>query len=191
MIEGLRTRCRPVEREDQAFIHELNADPEVRRNVVGWAMPASLHAQESWFEREEPSTTHRFIVEDLSGERIGLTGLWGIDWHSRNALTALKIGGTTPQRGKGYGTDAIMTMMAFAFDDVGLERLYSEIIESNTASRRAYVERCGWTVEGVARSHVWREGALVDVLHVGILREDFYQHPQAAEYVSRLRRSTV
>jgi len=122
------------------------------------------------------------MVEDLKGNPIGLTGLWDVDWHNRNALTALKLGGDAPQRGRGLGSDAIMSVMAFAFYDVGLDRLYGSILEGNAASLKAYTQRCGWKVEGTARGHIWRHGEFVNLLHVGVLRSDFEQLPNAHEY---------
>ena len=183
MIRGLKTVSRPMESGDQAFIHELNTDPVVRGNVVGWDFPSSLTHQEKWFGSSAPSsTTNRWIVEDLEGNALGLTGLWDVDWHNRNAMTALKLGGKVPQRGRGFGTDAVMSVMAFAFYDVGLERLHSTILETNTASRNLYTGRCGFAVEGTSRNHVWRHGSFVNLLQIGILREDFDRLANARKY---------
>jgi RimJ/RimL family protein N-acetyltransferase len=183
MIHGLKTLCRSIESADQAFLHELNADPVVRANVVGWEFPSSLNKQTKWFEAQVPSSTHRWIVEDLAGNALGLTGLWDIDWHNRNALTALKLGGPAPKRGEGLGSDAIMAVMAFAFYDAGLERLYSTILKDNVASLKAYTEKCGWQIEGTSRKHIWRHGAFEDLLQVGVLREDFDKLPNSREYI--------
>jgi RimJ/RimL family protein N-acetyltransferase len=186
MIEGKLTRIRPVEQRDLQFLRELGNDPVVRSNVVGWDWPLSDAGQERWFGTSaESSTTRRFLVESKSGDPLGLTGLWDIDWHSRNALTALKLGGRDGVRGRGYGSDAIKAVTAFAFLDVGLERLYSTILVTNEASLRAYCEKSGFTVEGRARRHVWRNGGFVDLVHIGILREDFEALPDAGDY-SRL-----
>lgn len=182
MIRGLRTTCRPIESRDQEFIHNLDSDPVVRANVVGWDFPSSLSHQERWFETLAPSVTHRWIVEDLEGKALGLTGLWDVDWHNRNALTGLKIGGNDPQRGLGFGRDAIMAVMAFAFYDVGLERLHASILDGNVASLRAYTQRCGWQVEGTSRNHVWRHGGYTNLIQIGVLREDFDELPNAQEY---------
>jgi len=182
MIHGLKTASRPIESEDQGFIHELNADPFVRGNVVGWDFPSSLAHQTKWFAATTPSSTHRFIVEDLEGNPLGLTGLWDVDWHNRNALTAIKLGGRKPQRKQGFGTDAIMAMMAFAFYDVGLDRLYSAILETNTPSINVFTKRCGWTIEGTSRNHVWRHGEFINLLQIGVLRADFDGLPNAHKY---------
>lgn len=191
MIVGSKVQLRPIEVRDQAFIHSLNSDPVVRANVVGWDWPSSQHQQEEWFETNTSTSTHRWVVEDHGGDPLGLTGLWDVDWHNRNAMTALKLGGESPQRGRGLGTDAIMTVMAFAFYDVGLERLYSSILADNAASLKAYTERCGWSLEGTSRRHVWRHGQFKDLLQVGVLKGDFDRLDRATEYIERVTTRTV
>jgi RimJ/RimL family protein N-acetyltransferase len=123
-------------------------------------------------------------VERRDGGPIGVTGLWDVDWQSRNAQTALKLGGVVGARGAGFGADAIKAVMAFAFYDVGLERLYSTILEDNVASLRAYCGKSGWQQEGRARRHVWRHGDWVDAIHVAALKSDFDALPDADVYRS-------
>lgn len=175
-------KLRPVERDDLAFLRDLANDPTVRANVVGWDWPLSLAGQLRWFESGgEDSRTHRFIVEDSDGRPVGLTGLWNIDWHNRTALSALKLGGVDEARGRGIGTQAIHAIMDFAFNDVGLNRLHSTILESNAASLAAYVRKSGWTEEGRLREHVWRNGVFVDLIQVGILRSEYIGRAQTTD----------
>lgn len=172
-------RLRPVEASDLEFLRDLANEPEVRRRVVGWDWPLSLAGQERWFESgPDSASTRRFIVETAEGERLGLTGLWDINWHDRTARSALKLGGSPNVRGRGIGTGAIRLLMEFAFDDVGLNRLYSEILATNEASLAAYVRKSGWTKEGVLREHVWRDGSFVDAIQVGILRSEYLGQSQ-------------
>lgn len=107
-----------------------------------------------------------------------MTGLWEIDWHNSSAMTALKLGGRNNVRGRGYGKSAVEEMMRFAFDDVGLNRLHSTILQTNEASRALYVGSCGWTEEGLLRQHIWRDGAYQDVLQVAILRDEYLARRQ-------------
>lgn len=187
MIFGKRVYFRPLEHSDQADVIALNNDPVVRGNVVGWSWPSSVFAQTKWFEGSNSTATHRWAVCNGADQMIGLTGLWDVDWHSRHALTALKLGGPHLARGQGLGVDAIMTAMAFAFYDVGLNRLHGSIIVGNEASKRAYCGRCGWSVEGLLRQHVWRHGKFVDVETVAVLKEDFDRLPDAGDYVALIR----
>lgn len=191
MIQGKSVLLRPIEERDQEYIHQLNADPGVRSNVVGWEFPQSLHRQRNWFANSETGQTHRWIVEDEESRQIGLTGLWDIDFHNRNALTALKLGGPNEVRGRGIGRDAIKAVMAFAFYDVGLKRLYGSIIEGNDPSLKVYCERCNWSVEGTSRSHVWRHGDYVDLIQVGVLKEDFDDLEDSRDYIDLVKRGRV
>jgi RimJ/RimL family protein N-acetyltransferase len=183
MIKGKKVFFRAIERQDLKFLQEWINDPEISRLVLGWCFPVSMAQQEEWFLQSlKDQNTQRFIVESYDEGVIGLTGLWQINWHDRNALTALKLG---PQaaRGRGYGTDAILTMMSYAFFNVGLHRLWGRILPYNIASYKAYVEKCGWKVEGVLRQAVFRDGRFYDEYRVGVLLEDVLDHPLFREYI--------
>ncbi|MBX3181903.1 MAG: GNAT family N-acetyltransferase [Polyangiaceae bacterium] len=191
MIVGNKVRFRALEDDDQPLLVAWLNDPEISRLVGGFSFPASVSAQREWFARaKSDSKNQRWMVESLEGEPLGLTGLWQIDWQNRHALTALKLGAPSA-RGKGYGTDAIMTLMAYAFFQVGLNRLWGEILPYNLGSYKAYVERCGWRVEGVSRQHIYREGQFHDQLRVAVLKEDFLAHPEVARYTPKAPEHTI
>ena len=182
MVVGKRVRFRAIEKSDLAAMARWLNDPEMGQMVVGWSFPVSNASQDAWFERSGADNRNiRLIVETHEGEVIGLTGLWDIDWHNRHALTALKLDGPKVQ-GKGFGTDAILTLCSYAFYTVGLERLWGEILPFIVASYRAYVEKCGWRVEGRLRNHVYRAGRMWDLYRVGILRSDFDLLEPARDY---------
>ncbi|MHB1046995.1 MAG: GNAT family N-acetyltransferase [Thermoanaerobaculia bacterium] len=183
MIQGKLVRLRTMEVADLADVKAVNDDPQVRANVVGWGWPTSKAEMERWHEKSQGGATHRWAVIDENERVIGVTGLWDVDFQSRHAMTALKLGGVNEVRGRGLGTDAIKAVMAFAFYDVGLHRLYTSIIAGNVPSVRAYVEKCGWRREGVSREHVWRHGRFVDLQQVGILKAEFDELPDARDYV--------
>jgi len=183
MILGKKVRFRPVEESDIGFCQELFNDPDLRGNVVGWDFPVSLDAQQQWFKSLAKAKNNiRFIIETHDGIPIGLTGLWDIDWHNRNALTAIKLKGEG-LKGKGYGRDAIMTMNAFSFYDVGLHRLWGAILDFNVPSYKVYVEKSGWKVEGRLRQHVYRNGSFRDLYYVACLRDDFLMVQDANDYI--------
>ncbi len=185
MIKAKKLGFRAIAERDLPLLADWLNDDEMSGLVVGRSYPVSLEQQRRWFERQlGDEHNQRWMVETFEGQTIGLTGLWSIDYVNRNALTALKIGAKDVQ-GKGYGSDAIMGLMAYAFGEVGLERLWGEILVYNVPSYKAYVERCGWKVEGLLRKQVFRAGTFHDVLRVGILREDFLALPAAADYITR------
>jgi RimJ/RimL family protein N-acetyltransferase len=90
--------------------------------------------------------------------------------------------GNPEVRGKGYGVDTIMAIMRFAFDELGLEHLDSDIIEYNKPSMRAYVEHCGWQVQGTKPKWYYRNGKRWDKILVGISNENYRDLVKNKEY---------
>jgi len=184
MIKGKRVLLRAIETRDLELCQTLFNEPDIRRMVVGWDFPVSTEAQRRWFDSLIGNKNEvRFVIETIDGKSIGLTGLWDIDWHNRHALTATKLILAEDTKGKGYGRDAIMTMSAYAFYEVGLNRLWGAIIDYNEASFKAYVGRSGWKVEGKLRNHIFRNGTFHDLYYVACLKEDFESVPDAKDYL--------
>lgn len=184
MLKGKLVEIHTMEVSDLPAVKLINDDPVVRANVVGWGWPNSESEMVRWHAGSQGGSTHRWVVAGAGRAVFGVTGLWDVDMQSRHAMTALKIGGGDDLRGRGLGTDAIKLVMAFAFYDLGLNRLHSSILDFNKASLRAYIDKCGWSREGVSRQHVWRHGQFVDLIQIGILKDDFDQLPDAQDYIS-------
>jgi RimJ/RimL family protein N-acetyltransferase len=186
VLNGRLLSLRAMESRDLDFMADLANHPLVRGNVVGWEWPISRDGQAEWFQsaRRDPRTRRLTITMLGSNEPIGLTGLWDVDWHNQSAMTAVKLmPGAAP---KGAGTDSIMLTMAWSFYEVGLRRLHSSILDFNKASLGAYVRRCGWSVEGQSREAVFRNGQWRDLMQVAMLKTDFDELPDAAEYIRRI-----
>lgn len=101
MIKGKKVFFRTVERDDLKLLAEWPNDPGIPRLVVDRYFPVSMAQQEEWYLRSlKDTSTQRFIVEsyDKNEGAIGLTGLWHINRHDGNALTALKLGPHTARR---------------------------------------------------------------------------------------------
>lgn len=183
MLEGKKIKLRAIEEKDLELLQQWHNDPIMADMVVGWSFPVSMAGQDKWLRASlEDERNVRLVVESKEEGVIGLTGLWDIDRHNRHALTALKIGPRN-LKGRGYGTDAILTMMSYAYYYIGLNRLWGLILPYNIPSYKAYVKKCGWKVEGRFRQHIFRRGRLYDLLYVAALREDFRKWPAAQDYI--------
>ena len=136
-IKGKKVFLRAMELEDMDFLREMINDEEMEHNVIGWSFPVSKYEQQKWFESTIQNKTNiRFIVE-AEGNSIGLATLTSIDWKNRKACHGIKLFGNNI-KGKGYGTDTVITIMKYAFEELQLNRLYSTILEFNEASRKLY-----------------------------------------------------
>jgi RimJ/RimL family protein N-acetyltransferase len=79
-----------------------------------------------------------------------------INWKDRNAFHGLLIG-ERGQRRKGFAAAAIVALLRYAFEELGLRRLDTTIVEYNIASLKLHLDRCGWINEGRKESAVFRK----------------------------------
>jgi RimJ/RimL family protein N-acetyltransferase len=55
-----------------------------------------------------------------------------------------------------------------------MRRVYLNVNSTNERAMRAY-RACGFVEEGRLRQHVWSDGAYIDLVYMGILREEWEQ----------------
>jgi RimJ/RimL family protein N-acetyltransferase len=63
--------------------------------------------------------------------------------------------------GRGIATAAVRELTAYAFDVVGLERVYAVCVTRNPASARV-LEKAGYILEGTMRRSAIKEGVVLD-----------------------------
>ena len=171
MIQGQRIKLRAIERGDlPVFVRWFN-DPEVRQYLLMY-MPMSLAEEEKWFERQLEDQNNRvFAIETTDGVHIGNCGLHDFDWKNSKAELGILIG-EKEYWSKGYGSDAVRTLVGFAFGEMNLHRVQLEVYDFNSRALHCY-EKCGFQVEGRQREALFRNGSYHDILIMGILRENF------------------
>ena len=172
MITGKNLSLRAIELEDDKLLQQLINDPYISGSVVGWSLPVSLFSQKNWIQSNSGGTSYRLVVVDnQTNEAIGITGLWDVDWHNQSATSAIKL--LSEKGKKGFGTEAIMLSMVWAFYSVGLRRLDATILDFNGPSMGAYVKKCGWRVEGRQKEAIFKKGEWHDLYNIAILKREF------------------
>ncbi|MDB5492030.1 MAG: acetyltransferase [Micavibrio sp.] len=73
--------------------------------------------------------------------------------------------------GKGYASEAIKGLSAFAFGEIGLRRLYAGMYASNKASTKAFLNS-GFRQEGIMKGHYFLNGQLEDGIIVAKLSQE-------------------
>lgn len=182
MIKGKKVFLKAVEKEDLTFVKELFNSEEISIFEGRWEFPITMLHQEIWFEKNHNNPSGRsFIICDIvSGDKVGYSTINEINWQSRRANTAIKL--HPDASGKGYAYDAIMTLMSYAFYQMGLNKLKGAIAEYNKASYHLYVKKGGWKVEGLFRQHTYQHGRYYDVYPVSILRSEFIELVKGTAY---------
>jgi RimJ/RimL family protein N-acetyltransferase len=112
------------------------------------------------------------IVELESGRLLGASGLCYVDWVNRNADFSIYIGADDLYIDEVFAHDAALTMARYAFHELGMHRLWSEIYDFDKPKER-FFERLGFTLDGRHRQTHWGEGKWHDSLFYGLLAHDF------------------
>jgi RimJ/RimL family protein N-acetyltransferase len=135
--------------------------------------PVSLREEEDWFERvSKPTNGYTLaIVENENGTLIGSMGIHQIDHKHGIAQTGAVIG-REDCRNKGYGTEAKMLLLDYAFNELNLRKVYSYVIEFNRRSSR-YSEKCGYVEEARLPKHYYRKGQYWDQIILAVHRENW------------------
>jgi len=174
VILGDKVRLRPVERDDLPLFVEWFGDPEVRRHLALY-LPFSLAQEERWFEslldRLERNQDVLLAIETVGGIQIGNVGLHSVNWKDRSAELGIVIGEKS-YWGKGYGADAVLTMLRMAFREMNLHRVFLRVDVDNERAIRCY-EKAGFQRDGTLREAVFREGAYIDQHVMSILKSEF------------------
>lgn len=165
----LRELCK----NDHVAINKWRNDREV---VDFLNSPFRFVAQEvegAWLESylSNRANNVRLAICHEDGALIGAVYLLAIDWVTRACELAVWIGEKKFQ-GQGVGYFATQAILSHAFLDLNLNRVYLTVLKSNERAINLY-KKCGFSIEGMARQAVYKNGAYVDVIHMSILSDEF------------------
>jgi RimJ/RimL family protein N-acetyltransferase len=123
-------------------------------------------------EMEEGKDLFYFTIRTRSDDRlIGFAKLSEVEWSNGSGNIQLGIGDAKNRR-KGYGAEALKMLLRFAFSELNLHRLAAEIPEYNAGAIR-FFEMHGFVEEVRRRQALNRGGRRWDVIHLGLLRQEW------------------
>ncbi len=181
-LKGKKVLLRAVEEEDIEMLRVLTNDPEYESMIVGWAFPVSKKDQAEWFAniKNDLSRLRYTIVTEEDGP-VGMIGLRDIDWKNGVASGLGMRIAKKEIRTRGLATDAWMTLMRYAFNELRLNRINGSALAYNKISLHV-CEKVGFKVEGVQRQAVYKNGEYVDRVMLGCLRSDYEAVVAATNY---------
>lgn len=173
LFEGELVRLVPIDFEkDVETIAQWDADSNYLRHLDD--MPATRYPVsmvKDWQENNLGSGSCFIIRTREENKVIGFVDLCEYDWTARNAWVGIGIG-DTEYRGKGYGTEAMMLVVDYAFRAMNLHRINLDVFGFNKRAIRSY-EKCGFKYEGTQREAIYKEDQRWDMIEMGILRDDW------------------
>lgn len=156
--------------EDRDRLFLWRREPEVDRWMSD--LPEqSVQEHARWFEdfRRDPDRCGWIITDN--GPPAGFLTLTGLTGHHRRAAWGWYIG-EAAARGRGVGRAAQALGLDVAFRELGLQKVWAEVLADNDAALRAQAS-VGFRREGYLRRHVLKGGEFRDVVLLGILADEW------------------
>jgi RimJ/RimL family protein N-acetyltransferase len=132
--------------------YRWRTDAELARYDAARPFAATYHDYLALYRDElsYPSPyRHSLAIEDLEGRHIGNAMYYNIDTVRREAEIGITIG-ERDCWGRGYGSDAVKTLVSSIIDATGFGRVYLKTLDWNSRAQRAF-QRAGFRVCGRSR----------------------------------------
>lgn len=124
---------------------------------------------------------HEFAIETLDGEHIGNCAYYGINDTKGEAEIGIMIGNRN-YWDKGYGTDAVSSLVSYVFSQTDFRRIHLKTLDSNNRAQQCF-NKCGFTKYGrmVNNGHSF----VLMELHLSQWQEQQRGNPNRPRYSSR------
>jgi RimJ/RimL family protein N-acetyltransferase len=173
MIVGDRIYLTPIEAENAEVYRAWINDPDVNRWLVAGQVPLTAEAERKTVREMDASEEHiEFEIRLREDDRaIGLCGLQGIEMRHRQGVVGICIG-EKGLWGQGYGREAIVLVLRFGFDTLGLHRIEISAFEGNDRGLHLY-ESIGFKPAGRQRERIYIHGRFRDAVLFDMLEDEF------------------
>ena len=150
-----KIKLRPLEPEDLELLYQWENDPAVWQ-VSNTLAPFSRYVLKQYIAESHRDVFEakqlRLVIEDLQQKAVGTIDLFDFDpFHQRAGLGILIH--DQEDRGKGLATDALMLMIRYARDVLGLRQLYVNITTDNQRSIHLF-KKAGFQLVGTKKDWI-------------------------------------
>ncbi|HEY2750571.1 UDP-4-amino-4,6-dideoxy-N-acetyl-beta-L-altrosamine N-acetyltransferase [Phenylobacterium sp.] len=144
--------------------------PEVARWMYSdHAITPEEHAR--WFTGALADARRRYWIIEADAQPVGLANLYDLATEHGRAAWAYYLADPST-RGQGIGAFVEYWVIEHVFGELGLNKLWCEVLIGNEPVWRLH-EGFGFQREALLREHVLKEGALTDVVGLGLLARDW------------------
>lgn len=180
MIRGDKIYLTELDVANAETIRAWLNDPEVYKYLLVGHTPISNDDERRYYEAQAASSdTQNFeihVAED--GRYIGNVGLKDIHALHRHAELGIAVG-RKEDWGKGFGFDAIVTCLRYAFDTLGLHSVKIRA-QADHARALGLYRRVGFVEVGRERENVFMRGRFVDHVVLDMMDREFRERYGAA-----------
>lgn len=138
---------------------------------LGDPRPVGPADQQAWLQSIGWKNGKMYLV--AYNEEFPFIGLVRLDEHdTQNRSIRVGLDVLKDLRDRGLGGGIYRALMAYAFDELNIHRLWLAVLESNPRAMALY-EKWGFSKEGCYRKAIWRHGTFQDYVIMSILENEY------------------
>ncbi len=159
---------RKLEKKDAPLMLEWMHDIEIVKNFSVRFNEYTANDVKKFIEESFNDYNRHFAIINEKDEYLGTISLKNISKEDKNAEYAVVC--RKCAQGTGISQQATREILAYAFDELGLERVYLNVLEENIRACKFY-EKVGFKKEGVFQRHKNIQGRLQNLCWYGMLKD--------------------
>lgn len=174
-LETERLILRKFEITDaKAMFNNWTSDDDVTRYLT-WPTHQNIDVSneilKEWTQEYSNNNYYQWAIvyKENGDEPIGSIGVVGFNDEAKKAHIGYCIGKQWWH--KGITAEALLSIINFLFDEVGVQRIESRH-DSNNPNSGAVMKKCGMQYEGTMRKSDWNNQGICDACYYAILSED-------------------
>ncbi|MBB3114395.1 RimJ/RimL family protein N-acetyltransferase [Paenibacillus phyllosphaerae] len=176
IMKSKRLELRRTQDEDLSIVIAMEQDPDNSPYIEAW--PFEQHRQ----TLDNEDYLH-LVMESRNKGVIGFVIACGLADPSKN-IELKRI--VVAEKGKGYGKEALKSMMAFVFQELKGNRLWLDVYEHNERARSLY-DSLGFQAQpGRLRATDIQQPSDATRTLMAILDNEYFAHRQARGNINRM-----
>lgn len=160
--------CRQIKEDDLEMIMEWRMRPDITQYLTS-DPKLTLEGQKEWLKKINCSDDKLYWMLEVDGVPSGVVSLDGCDSHKIH--TGVYI---AEKRKRSLKLTIFLqwNLYRYGFEVLGVNKVCEEVFEKNREVNRI-LDMCGSVREGILRADVYKNGEYFDVVHRGVLKEDW------------------
>ena len=160
---------RQLKPEDADRMYEWLQNEDITRYFRFSGMKLSLDSVKNFIKNANSTTSRHYAITNEHDQYMGTVSLKNIDPLNKNAEYAIAL--HMDAIGNGYARFATDQILKIGFGELGLHRIYLNVLSTNHRAMRFY-EKYGFIFEGESREHLIQQGKFQSVKWYSLLDTD-------------------
>ena len=184
MFKGETIYLRLMEPEDYETTYKWRNDYNMQKMTCGPLRFISKEMEKSWAQRRSLDNTNDIYLAVCTLENdkmIGYTSINDINSVNRSCDIGGVVIGDNEYRDGNAVIEVFQLLLKYIFDQLNMHRTYGYYLDFHRMSA-ACLEANYYKIEGVKREAVYKDGTYHDMICVGLLRSEYYEHRESGDY---------